>query len=311
MRRIGILMLAVFVCFVSTAWPQAEPQWWYHKIVTFDVPGAGTAAGQGTLPIGIVQGNWIMGTYIDGNGVYHGFLRAPDGAITKFDVPGAGTAAGQGTVEVFGMNPELEITGTSLDASNVYHVFLRTRHDKFTTFDAPGAGSGAFQGTGSLSMNPAGVIAGEYFAGDGSDHGFLRTPDGTFITFDPPDAGKGLSQGTYPAIFSGINPAGAAVGEYLDTNYVWHAYLRAHDGTITEFDAPGASNGGGTGTLAINPKGDISGWYYDANGTFHGFVRSPDGTIAEFDAPGAGTGSGQGTTACVFFACLGASTRLP
>ena len=45
---------------------------------------------------------------------------------------------------------------------------------------------------------------------------FLRAPDGTFTTFDPPDAGTGAYQGTYPAIFSGTNPKGATIGEYLE-----------------------------------------------------------------------------------------------
>jgi len=31
------------------------------RIIKFDAPGAGTSAGQGTMPIGIVQGGWVMG----------------------------------------------------------------------------------------------------------------------------------------------------------------------------------------------------------------------------------------------------------
>src|SRR5271165_4536903 len=73
-----------------------------------------------TFPWGIVQGEWIMGNYIDGNGVYHGFLRTPDGAVGKFDVPGSGKGAGQGAVEVFGMTPAREIVGSYFDANNMY-----------------------------------------------------------------------------------------------------------------------------------------------------------------------------------------------
>jgi hypothetical protein len=53
-------------------------------------------------------------------------------------------------------------------------------------------------------------------------HGFVRTPDGTITTFDAPGAGTGLFQGTIP---SGINPAGAIVGYYLDASYVFHGFL--------------------------------------------------------------------------------------
>jgi hypothetical protein len=36
----------------------------------------------------------------------------------------------------------------------------------------------------------------------------------------------------------GINPAGTITGFYVDTNTVYHGFLRARDGTITTFDAP-------------------------------------------------------------------------
>jgi len=289
MKRISILMLILFTSLVSTAWPR-------QKITTFDVPGAGTGAGQGTMPVGIVQGNWIMGSYIDGNNVTHGFLRAPEGTITKFDVPGGAI------VVVWGMTPALEVAGSYLDANNVYHGFLRMPWGRVITIDAPGAGSGTYQGTESESLNPAGVLQGDYADANGAYHGYLRAPDGTFATFDPPDAGTGAYQGTYPAIFSGINPEGATIGMYLDANNVWHAYLRASDGTITEFDYPNAGTGAGqgTGTSGINPAGEIVGWYIDANNVFHGFLRAPDGTMTPVDVPGAGTGTYQGTYAAEF-----------
>jgi hypothetical protein len=303
MRRISILLLIFFTFGASAAWSQAQPQW-KHKIVTFDVPGAGTGAGQGTLPIGIVQGGWIMGSYIDANSVSHGFLRAPDGTITKFDVPGAGKGAGQGTIEVFGMTPGLEIVGTYADANNVHHGFLRTLRGKFTTFDAPFPGTA---GTGSLAVNWSGLILAEYLDANGAYHGLLRAPDGTFTTFDPPDAGTGAGQGTYSAIFSGINPEGACIGEYVDANNVFHAYLRAPDGTITEFDDPNAGTGTyqGTGTSGINPAGEINGWYIDTNNVFHGFLRSLKGDLTEVDVPGAGTGTYQGTDAAPYMPAFG------
>jgi hypothetical protein len=303
MKRINILLLILFAFVASAAWPQAQPQW-KHKIITFDVPGAGTGAGQGTFPYVIIRGEWIAGNYIDANGVYHGFLRAPDGTITKFDVPGGGKGAGQGTVEVKGMTPALEIVGTTYDANGVGHGFLRTPHGKFTTFDAPGA-----QGTGGLSVNPAGLILGIYFDANNAYHGLLRAPDGTLTPFDAPDAGTGAYQGTYPANLSGINPEGANVGESVDANYVYHGYLLAPDGTFTVFDDPNAGTGAGSGqgtlSLGINPAGEISGVYIDANYVFHGYMRAADGTISNYDVPGAGTGAYQGTNACWYIVCWG------
>jgi len=76
-----------------------------------------------------------------------------------------------------------------------------------------------------------------------------------------------------------------------------HGFVRAADGTITTFDAPGAGTGSGQGTVAgsINQDGVIAGDYVDPGGVEHGFVRAADGTITTFDATGAGTGPGQGT----------------
>ncbi len=95
-------------------------------ITTFDVPGAGTGAFQGTLAANINKPGAIDGSYIDVSDVAHGFVRAADGAITTFDVPGAGTGAFQGTFPL-GINEPGTITGYYIDNNDVIHGFLRTR----------------------------------------------------------------------------------------------------------------------------------------------------------------------------------------
>ena len=82
----------------------------------------------------------------------------------------------------------------------------------------------------------------------------------------------------------GINLAGTIAGLYADASFVFHGFLRAPDGTITTFDAPGAVNG--TTPSGINPAGAIAGTYSDASFVGHGFLRAPDGTITTFDPPG-------------------------
>ena len=62
-------------------------------------------------------------------------------------------------------------------------------------------------------------------------------------------------------------------GYYYDTNFVVHGFLRARDGTVTDFDAPGAVNA--TLAFSINPAGAITGWYTGASGLAHGFLRIP------------------------------------
>ena len=131
------------------------------------------------------------------------------------------------------------------------------------------------------------------------------------ITYDPivPPGGWIPYQGTQAP---GINSQGTIVGFYSDSLFVYHAFLRAPDGTITVFDAPdagtqsvagfvptplGVLGGQGTYATAINDDGAIAGFYVDIANTLHAFLRTPEGIIAELDAPGAGTGPGLGTEA--------------
>src|SRR5260221_3774381 len=61
----------------------------------------------------------------------------------------------------------------------------------------------------------------------------------TIITYDDPAAGTGQYQGTFATT---INPGGVIAGYYLDVNNVYHAFVRASDGSFANFDAPGAGN---------------------------------------------------------------------
>ena len=146
-------------------------------ITTFDVPGAGTGAFQGTSPGGINPEGVIAGVYTDANNVNHGFVLAPDGTFSTFDVPGAGTGTFQGTLPsgFLGINAKGTITGAYVDANNVNHGFVRAPDGAITTFDVPGSGTGAFQGTSPIGINAEGAITGYYIDASNVGHGFLRT----------------------------------------------------------------------------------------------------------------------------------------
>lgn len=102
---------------------------------------------------------------------------------------------------------------------------------------------------------------------------------GSIITFDP--------TGSQPQAISG---SGAITGFYIDAGSVYHGFLRAHDGTLTTFDAPGAGTQqySGTQPYGINAAGAITGFYIDASSVDHGFLRARDGSIASFDPPFSG-----------------------
>jgi hypothetical protein len=298
MRRINILILVLFVCLVSPAWLEAQAQT-KPDIITFDAPGAGTDSGQGTFGFGMTPSQAIEGYYIDGNGAFHGFLRASNGVITTFDVPGAGTGPGQGTLP-FSINPAGAITGYYTDASGLSHGFLRGSDGTITTFDAPGAGRPGFcspllicsNGTQGASINPVGAISGQYVDTSGVFHGFLRSRDGTITTFDASGADTAAGQGTFVTFTDGINPVGAIALGFSDASGMFHAAVRAPDGTFAEFDPPGSVF---TQNSGINPVGTVTSFYADASFAFHGYVRAPDGTFTLFDVSGGGTGPFQGT----------------
>ena len=98
------------------------------------------------------------------------------------------------------------------------------------------------------------------------------------------------ARGTVPI---SIN-TGVIAGMYWDASCVYHGFVRAANGTITAFSAPGAGTGGtqGTAAISINAAGVVTGAYTDASNGYHGFVRAADGTINTFDAQGAGPGPG-------------------
>ena len=272
-------------------------------ITTFDAPGAGTGADQGTTGFGINPAGVITGFMRDANFARHGFLRVPDGTITVFDDPNAGTCTtscgtignGQGT-RAYAINPSGLIVGFFTDNSARCHGYVRAANGTFTQIDAPDAGTGPFpQGTfpsniTPMGINPAGAITGFYVDASAVQHGFVRAPNGVITEFDP--------TGSIFTDPNAIDPTGAITGFYFDANFVGHGFLRAPDGTITSFDAPGADmTGDANGTFGVGllPNGVVEGVYVDVNGVLHGFVRSNQGTFTTYDAPGAGTGAGQGT----------------
>jgi hypothetical protein len=113
-----------------------------------------------------------------------------------------------------------------------------------------------------------------------------------FATFSAPGAGTAAGQGTWA---TAINASGESTGFYWDSNWGRHGFLRARNGHIVTFDAPGSCATWGS---SINSSGVIAGVYLDGSCSFfQAFLRDPGGVITTIDAPGAGTGNNQGTFA--------------
>lgn len=251
------------------------------KFTTFDVPGAGA---YGTFPIGLNIEGAIVGYALDSNLLFHAFLRSPDGKIYAFVGPSscdtgipAGCYGNEDTaINVWGMS-----VGNFMDNSGnlVGHGLIRHPDGTLTTFDAPGAGSGPNQGTScpgcTSGLNQWGAIAGTYTDSNNVRHGFLRSPKGGFTTFDAPGAGTDSYEGTgcYSDCPVSLNDLGAIMGTYIDSNFVYHGYLRTPDGKIVTVDPLGSVF---TWSSSMNDFEAITGYYADANNVYHGFLRLPE-----------------------------------
>jgi len=183
-------------------------------IATFNVPGAGTGNHQGTVPSYINTSGVITGIYRDARSVYHGFVRAANGTMTKLDYPGALATA------TTCINDSGTIAGWYRDTNGLQHGFVRSTTGTFTSLDPPSAHQ-----TNAWTINTAGVIAGIYTDTSGGNHGFVRATNGTITTCNPPGSGNVgvLVPGGFEMT---INTAGRIAGYFLDSGSVFHGYLR-------------------------------------------------------------------------------------
>ena len=115
---------------------------------------------------------------MDAAGVFHGFLRAPDGAFTTIDIPGATATA------LTGINDHGQMVGLYVDANGAPHVFL---HDNgvVTVIDIPSAPS-IFP----FGINNHGQVVG-YYSDDRRLHGFLLRNGVLTRLTAPPGAFRG------------------------------------------------------------------------------------------------------------------------
>jgi hypothetical protein len=107
----------------------------------------------------------------------------------------------------------------------------------------------------------------------------LRRDDdnASYASFDVPGALR-----LYP---TSINDPGAVTGEYVDSTFNYHGFLRDSHGNISNIDIPGG--GGGTFPVAINANGTVTGSWCTADFVYcPGFLRDRTGNITNFDAPG-------------------------
>ena len=245
------------------------------SILTFEAPGAGKGAGQGTSSQSINDDGEITGNYKDSASVVHGFVRHKDGTFESFEAPGASKKATLGTFPE-SINDKGDVIGYYFtDPGGVRHGFVRYKDGTIVRFDPPGS-----QGTVAKHNNDDGLFTGNYVSYDKA-HAFVARRDNSFTTFDPPGSANTAPQG--------INARGEITGYYADDANSLRGFIRYADGAYAKFDVPGANAIEGKGTLPmdINSNGDVVGYYHTRpKDGMRAFIRHKDGTFTKFDPPG-------------------------
>jgi probable HAF family extracellular repeat protein len=282
LRRHFVLKFLATAVLASPALAQKPPRYAY---TSFDVPGS-----TWTNAIDINHAGAIIGSFVDANGVNHGYLWS-GGLFSPIDPPGsvwtgtwginaAGDIVGRydvntdtsqangfllsggvyTTVDVpyttftvtRDINNSGQVVGVSQDAPGTYHGFLLS-NGQFTTIDYPNS-----TGTQCNGINDNGQIVGQYTDASGSTHGFLLS-GGRYTAINYPK-----SIFTVPLK---INLAGQIVGQYRSSDNVMHGFLLS-GGTYTAINYPNATY---TSANGINDLGEIVGRHDDSAGHTHGF----------------------------------------
>ena len=271
-----------------------------------DLPGTAS-----TFVSSITNGGRITGSYVDAQGVNHGYVTDNQGAFTTIDFPNATATFGGG------LNNRGDLVGSYTDAGGNTHGFL-LQNGNFTAIDFPSATT-----TDGFAINDQGQVVGLYVSADGGIHGFLLdhgqfssidhsppifSPSFTFVVginnrgqvvgaFLDFIAEVGLLQqgdsfqalfvpGQVDMVIESVNDQGDMVGNYNDINGLTNGFV----GKGEQFQTVAFPNGTDTIPLGINAAGRIVGQYSDAAGNFHSFLAEPHpGENNRPDSPGVGS----------------------
>ena len=206
---------------------------------------------------GVNDSGEIVGCYVDGSDVIHGYERI-GGKFTTLDVPFAGAT---GTC-AFGINNSGQIVGQWLASDGSIFGFTLIG-GTYTSFGYPGSTY-----TNLIAVNNSGNIAGWYEDAGGVFHG-LTLSGGTSTSFDFPGAVETFGEG--------INDAGDIVGVYCTTSQCASTFEGAQgfvlSGSVfTTIAIPGEVQ---TVLTSINDNGAILGYYEDAAGLVASFLATP------------------------------------
>ncbi len=229
----------------------------------------------------------MVGSYIDADGIYHPYVRTPNGRFVSLDLPNAEQ------LEYFFVH--------GINDSNVVVARIK-RVD-----DLPGTLVGTFQGglkilmvpdsvsTEGYNINQDGSIVGHYETADGRRHGFIAK-----LKTDTDEPGVDIPVPTPTPTelnytFESINVPGVDFLAVTASNDFddYAGYTRNADGkevaftlisdVFTTYDFPDSQK---THFYALGNDGRAAGHYQDSDGLFHGVILE-NGELTQYDFPNA------------------------
>jgi PEP-CTERM motif len=246
-----------------------------YNFVTIDLPGA-----LGTDIYGINNNGLISGLGFNSSFQSTGFLYN-NGILTPYTapLPGGGSAI---DTEFYQVNNAGQVAVSYYGADSIYHAAVYNSGTATWTYlpDIQGAAQNLAGG-----INNHGLVVGDSFTNSSFSGGVGWSWNGSQYTmFSAPGADPSLTPGG-TATYS-VNDAGQIVGYAIDSNGIYHGYLKTGS-SFTTLDVPGAAQFGGTSANGINNEGVVTGYYYsDSSGDFSGFLWQNNNFLT-LDFPGA------------------------
>ena len=236
-----------------------------------EVPGASE-----TFADFVAEGR-LVGSYIDMDGLYHTYVRTPDGEYRSVDIPNAAQIE---FVLVHGINK----AGVYVTRSKLVGDVTRTHVSTFrgrVELQFPESVS-----TEGWNINQDNSVVGYYDLADGRRYGFIAKPAGA------PALQPTFSDYTFESIdVVGVDfLAVTASSDFEDyAGYTKSAEgqrmvaFTLIDGIFTTYAFPGAEN---TYFYALGNDGRAAGHYQDSEGFYHGVILEK-GVLTQYDFPGA------------------------
>ena len=224
----------------------------------------------------------LVGSYIDAEGIYHPYIRTPNGDFIPF------TFLDPPDLEYFfvhGVNDAGFMVARSKIIDDVPRTYIGAFREQYRELQFPGSVS-----TEGWNVNQDGSIVGYYDSADGRRHGFIARPvaevsDESVVT-------PTISEYTFESIgVPGVDfLALTASSDFED----YAGYTKSADGEkevgftlidgiFTIYNFPGSKN---TFFYALGNDGRAAGHYEDSKGLYHGVILE-NGELRQYDFPGA------------------------